>query len=999
MEKYHFTKQEQTILEGIQQPFAVYQYVDSRVVTLVISDGFCRLFGYDDRELAYQDMDSDMYRYTHPDDVVRTANAALRFATEGGRYEVIYRSKTKKSSEYMVIHAFGEHVMTKEGARLAHVWYTDEGKYVENAGPAEIKLNESLSSALHEQSILQSARYDYLTGLPGLNYFFELAEAGKTAILGTGGRPVILYIDFCGMKFFNSRHGFVEGDRMLQTFARILARMFSNESCCHIGADHFAVVTREEGLDERLEQLFKECREINGRRALPIHIGVYPSQRENVHASVACDRAKLACNALKGVYASAYRFYSRQLKDEAERRQYIIENVDRAIEEKWIQVYYQPIIRAVSDRICDEEALARWIDPVHGFLSPAEFIPYLEETGLIYKLDLYVLDEVLEKIRIMREEGIFIIPHSINLSRSDFDSCDIVEEIRKRVDAAGVPRDRITIEITESVIGSDFDFMKEQVGRFQELGFPVWMDDFGSGYSSLDVLQSIKFNLLKFDMSFMRKLNEGENGRIILTELMKMASALGVDTVCEGVETQEQAHFLQEIGCSKLQGYFFSKPNPLPFILEWNRKNKDSGYEDPEESSYYESMGSLNLYDLAVISSGDENSFQNAFSTLPMGVIEIRGDAARFVRSNQSYRDFARRFFGLDLSREGDKFVKYNASFMHNVVRTCCEMGARSFYDEKMPDGSVVHSFARRIGVSPVSGNAAVAVAILSITEPGQGETYADIARTLASDYYNIYVVDLDTDRFIEYSSSVGAQELAIERHGKDFFESARRDSEKRIYEEDRELFLGWFTRENVLKELDQHGVFTSTYRLIDTGEPMYVSMKILRMQPGGNRIIIGISVIDSEMKKRDQVQEELREREMIERIAALSGNYLCLYTIHPDSGRYIEYNAMSEYESLGFAKEGEDFFIQGAIDGKKAVFPEDLPEYLRQFTRENVMREIREKGRFRIQYRLILNGQPRPVTLRIAPIRERGEEKLVAGVRLWRDGRWNGQSFRKTSS
>jgi len=185
------------------------------------------------------------------------------------------------------------------------------------------------------------------------------------------------------------------------------------------------------------------------------------------------------------------------LSEEATNRQYIIENIDRALEGKWIQVYVQPIIRAVNERVCDVEALARWFDPEMGVLSPASFIPALEEAGLIYKLDLYMIDRVLELIQAQMAEGFTVVPHSVNLSRSDFDACDIVEEIRRRVDDAGICRDRITIEITESVIGSDFEFMKAQVERFQKLGFAVWMDDFGSGYSSVDVLQSIRFDLLR----------------------------------------------------------------------------------------------------------------------------------------------------------------------------------------------------------------------------------------------------------------------------------------------------------------------------------------------------------------------------------------------------------------------------------------------------------------------------------------------------------------------
>ena len=199
---------------------------------------------------------------------------------------------------------------------------------------------------------------------------------------------------------------------------------------------------------------------------------------------------------------------------------------------------------------------------------------------MIYKLDLYVLDQILEKMINQRQAGLSIVPHSLNLSRADFDSCDIVEEIRKRVDAAGIGRDKLTIEVTESMIGSDFDFMKEQILRFKSLGFQVWMDDFGSGYSSLDVLQSIPFDLLKFDMHFMKLFDKEEKTKIILRELVHMAIGLGIDTLCEGVETSEQVEFLREIGCAKLQGFFFCKPIPFEDILDRYKKGKQIGFED-----------------------------------------------------------------------------------------------------------------------------------------------------------------------------------------------------------------------------------------------------------------------------------------------------------------------------------------------------------------------------------------------------------------------------------
>ena len=717
MKKYEFTKEQRAFIEGMRIPFAVSQFLEKGVATLVVSNGFCEMFGYKDREQAYSDMNQNMFKDIHPDDTARFTHAILRFGAEGGRLDVLYRTKIRDVSGYKVVHLIGELMDTEDGQRLAQIWFTDEGNYQEEN---RNDLDRGIKTAFKEESSKNTGRYDYLTGLPDMSYFFELAEIGRKTILDQEGLPALLYFDLGGMKSYNHKYGFSEGDMLLRRFAQLLSRTFGTERCSHINADHYAAYADENGLEDKLDKLFTEWREMRNNKHLPICVGIYPYRIETVPIGRAYDRAKIACDAIKRTYYSSFNYYNVAMTDGVVRQHYILENFERALSENWIQVYYQPIVRAINAKVCSEEALARWIDPVKGFLSPAEFIPYLEDAGLIYKLDLFVLEQVLKHIKIKENEGLYIVPHSVNLSRSDFDACDMVEEIKRRVDAAGIRRDRINIEITESVIGSDFDYMKMQVERFQALGFPVWMDDFGSGYSSLDVLQSIKFDLIKYDMAFMRRLDENDDGRIILTELMKMASALGVDTICEGVETEEQVHFLQEIGCSRLQGFYFSKPVPFKYIIEYNKSENSAVYENPEESGYYESLCSLNLYDVGVVASDEKTSFQNAYNTLPMCIIEVKGDSTRFVRTNQSYRDFFMRFFNLDPSALGPEFVKFDAAFMHNVVKTCCEQGVRTFYDEKMPSGSIVHSFARRIDVNPVTGVTAIAIAVLSIREPNE---------------------------------------------------------------------------------------------------------------------------------------------------------------------------------------------------------------------------------------------------------------------------------------
>ena len=983
MERYRFTEQLQAAYESMQVPFAIYQFINKRVATLVLSDGFCELFGYEDKAQAYYDMDHDMYKDMHPDDRARIADASFRFATEGGLYEVIYRTAMKNGAGYRIVHALGRHVYTEDGICLAHVWYTDEGMYAEEPQGNESELKRAMNSSLHVASMEKARSYDFLTGLPNMTCFFERAEAEKEHILREGSQPILLYIDFSGMKFFNARHGFAEGDNMLQSFARLLSRTFSNENSCRIGADHFAVLTGEAGAEERLNRIFSEFGELYNGKTPPVHVGIYPYHIEEVPVSTACDRAKLACSSLKGSYTSAYCYYDMELREEAYLKQYVIENFDTAIREKWIQVYLQPIVRAVNERVCDVEALARWNDPEKGVLSPAVFIPVLEETGLICRLDLYMLDRVLEAIKIQSEEGFLSVPHSINISRADFDACDIVEEIRKRVDAAGVRRDRITVEITESVIGSNLEFMKEQVERFRKLGFPVWMDDFGSGYSSVEVLQSIKFDVIKFDMSFLRQLDEGKERKVILTDLMRMATSLDTDTVCEGVETKSQVQFLREIGCSKLQGYYYSRPIPFDAIREMHKSSTLIENENPEESDYYESIGKVNLFDLGVVANDDHNALQHTFSNIPIAVLELKDGEARYVRNNRAYQDFTKHFFGIDVAdgqsvptQTDDRTI----STWLSAVKECSENGNRIFFDYRMPDGSVIHLFARRIAVNPVTGSAAVAIAVLSITEPDEKTTYADIAKSLAADYYNIYVIDLDTNDYIEYSSNVGGEELSIERHGKDFFESARSDTLTRIYEEDREPFLALFSKENVLRDLDTQGVFTTTYRLIDTGTPMYVNMKITRMQ-GGNRIILGVSNIDAHMKQQEEEKKLRQEKITLGRIAALAGNYLALYIIDPSTDQFVKYDSSGEYTKLGLKEKGEGFFTQVKEDGVKVVYPEDMERLLCVLTRDNVLREIRQNGIFIYNYRLMIEGRYVPVSLRATLVKEADGEKIILGV------------------
>ena len=985
MALYRYPETERRILEESPVPFAVYQGEDGRVSTLILSQGFLDMRGETDREAAYADMNSHMFSALHPDDAPLVAEVTKQFAADDrGLYDVVYRRETKEG--FRIFHAKGKHFHTDTGERLSIVWYTDEGAYdVDSKGG----LTEALSNVLHEETIYVRANYDALTGLPSMTYFFRLADAGRKKLKEQGRKGALLFLDLNGMRYYNEKLGFAEGDKLIRSFAKLLLDFFDAEECSRFGQDHFAAFTDTEGLEEKLYSLFDRCREFGTFRPLTVRIGIYLDEDELLDVGTACDRAKAACDkdSEQYEYASHFCYFDEEMGEELEWKQYIIDNLDRAIQEKWIKVYYQPIVRAANGCVSDEEALARWIDPVKGFLSPADFIPILEESKMIYKLDLFMLEQIIDKMKEQERAGLFVVPVSLNLSRADFDSCDIVSEIVRRTDWSGIDRSKLTIEITESVIGRDFEFMKQQILRFQELGFHVWMDDFGSGYSSLDLLQNIRFDLIKFDMSFMKRFDEGEESRIILTELIKMAIGLGIDTVSEGVETKEQMEFLREVGCTKLQGFYFTKPIPQEEIFERYEKGIAIGFENPAESDYYAAIGRINLYDLAVVANEDAETFSRYFDTLPMAIIEVNGSSMMVTRCNSSYREFLERNSEgaqIEVPLEAERRVQEPGGGFFKAILECAASGNREAVYERMGNGMMAHSLIRRIAVNPVTGVTACAVVILSLTDERSGMnqvTYAHVAQVLSADYYNLYYVDLETEDFIEYSPDLYHEDLDVERHGKEFFKTSQKDALKKIYEADREAFIQTFTKERILQVIDEHGTFTLTYRLLIGGEPNYMNMKAVRMYRDPRHLIIGVNNVNAQMVQQEALERVKEERITYARINALSGDYICIYTVNPETGEYTEYNATEEYEEFGLEKTGKDFFASTLKESQWAVFPEDKERYYSMFTKENVLASIRENGVFALNYRLLFGGRPTYVCLKAAMVEEKDGPQLIIGL------------------
>ncbi|MGX8705654.1 MAG: EAL domain-containing protein, partial [bacterium] len=318
---------------------------------------------------------------------------------------------------------------------------------------------------------------------------------------------------------------------------------------------------------------------------------------------------------------------------------YILDHLDEALREGHVKVYLQPVVRTFSGQVCGFEALARWEDPVKGFLYPNQFIGALEKHRRIHELDSYIVRRVCEHLGRNRGEG--DVPISINLSRLDYELCDIFEVVESAVRANMVHRGDLCIEITESVLADNEALMRGIIDRFRSAGYPVWMDDFGSGYSSLNVLKDFEFDELKIDMRFLSDFHA--KSKKILASIVHMAKQLGIQTLAEGVETAEQFDFLRNIGCEKIQGYLFGKPMPFDQCLKHIRE-KGLTWETPALRRYYDAVGGVDVLSATPFNTDPGKLMPNTgreMNSIPLALLELRGDQVGVCFTNEAFEQMA----------------------------------------------------------------------------------------------------------------------------------------------------------------------------------------------------------------------------------------------------------------------------------------------------------------------------------------------------------------------
>lgn len=425
-----------------------------------------------------------------------------------------------------------------------------------------------------DRSIIKEVKRDKLTGLYSLEFFKKFCN--QFDMLEQGNPKDLLCLNVAKFHLINELYGHAYGDEILKRIGAYLKDYINNVNkglACRMGGDEFLIYClHQEDYNSFVDGLVKAI-DSNG---VHIHIGVYPNVDEHLEKDFAIGRVISTEQTIKEDLNKITAIYDEKAQEKARFEEELINCFQDAINEKQFQIYYQPkyAIQGGKNRLSSAEALIRWIHPKHRMISPGVFIPLFEENGLIQKLDNYVFNEVARQQAEWFKEFGFYLPVSVNVSRVDIYNPELEKEILKAVDKYGIPHDKYYIEITESAFSENMQEVIDLTKSLKDKGFLIEIDDFGSGYSSLNALTDLLFDVIKIDGSFIRKMGKNDKNKYIVQMILNLCKQFQVTCVAEGVETEEECNFLRDNGCDIIQGYYFSRPLPVLEITELIKKEK-----------------------------------------------------------------------------------------------------------------------------------------------------------------------------------------------------------------------------------------------------------------------------------------------------------------------------------------------------------------------------------------------------------------------------------------
>lgn len=405
---------------------------------------------------------------------------------------------------------------------------------------------------------------DHLTGIPNRMQFYDFAQAG---IQDLRQSYAIVAFDIEGLKSINDIYGITQGDEALKHLANALREMYgAKKNYARLHSDVFAFYMSYHNKGEIIKEIEK-IRKLIHANHFPFDIstkfGIYLVTDRSVPVNLMCDRAMMAERTVKGNIMRFCAFYDEHYREEMLRAGQIEKDMERALNEREYQMYLQPKYRLSDNSMCGAEVLCRWNHPNKGLIPPNDFIPLFEKNGFILKLDEYMWEEACKTIRKWIDEDKKPVPISVNISRYHIQHNDLERVLMHLIDKYELTPEMLNLEITESLFLDNPEELNRALERLQNLGFKLEVDDFGSGFSSLNLIRNISVDTIKIDKEFLDNEIASEKGKIVVNHTIGMAKDLHLQVIAEGVETKAHVDFLKESNCDIAQGFFFAKPMPL----------------------------------------------------------------------------------------------------------------------------------------------------------------------------------------------------------------------------------------------------------------------------------------------------------------------------------------------------------------------------------------------------------------------------------------------------
>lgn len=416
-----------------------------------------------------------------------------------------------------------------------------------------------------DNMIIKDTERDALTGLYNKQFFFKYAQHIDRYYQDKRMDSLVLNIDH--FHLLNELYGRPFGDKVLAIIAEQLKSYLVDNYgiACRVEADTFYLYCEhQEDYNALIDQIAGGITAAVKSPRIRVRMGVYNREDQKLSRERKFDQAKLACDRIRENFSTAVAFYDMDLHKNKIFSERLINDIHEAVEQKQLIVYYQPMYDVSGDQpvLKCAEALVRWKHPEFGILSPEVFIPLFEQNGLIQLIDYYVWEEAVRQIVRWKQQCGVTLPVSVNVSRIDIHDAGLKEHLLQILKENGLGTDSLYLELTESAYGEDVEKHIQVVKELRESGFKIEMDDFGSGYSSLNMLSSLPVDVLKLDREFVSNIHKDAKSYRLVEIIMDIAGYLDVPVVAEGVETEEQLKLVKQVGCQFVQGFYFSKPVP-----------------------------------------------------------------------------------------------------------------------------------------------------------------------------------------------------------------------------------------------------------------------------------------------------------------------------------------------------------------------------------------------------------------------------------------------------